>query len=302
MERYTQFRDKATGISPFMPVTQSSVVGVSDSALQQFLKTSKLDKIGSFIFFVIKFIISTPIGLLSVLFSNILGYSLVKPLSSLYLTLVGVKFEVSIENLKSRQVNSKFYPSKNELYFINFTGPLDLVSLIYLSNDEFVSLIPNKVGILKSFNKYEFLLKSLGFEIEGSELNYKSLQEKIVYVFAEGTTSNGKAILPFALKQETFNGLLKNLKINKIKSIGIKTVPSTLVTPLKSDKFEYYYKLMINFQINLKLRINNINELNPVEDSLIKIRNSFVSNGKFKLVSEEFTVCTKQEFIKTFKN
>jgi hypothetical protein len=312
MERYTQFRDKATGISPFIPVTQTNVIGVSDSSLQQFIKTSKLDQVGGFLLFLVRVVFALPFILISVLVSNMIGFSKTVALNRFILFIFGLNgYELSIENLKTKKLNrAQFYPSKGEIYFVNFSSPLDVLLLSIVANDEFVLLIPDKSGELQQVSKSGLISKSVaGLDVSNASqhpLEYKILKGKIIFIFAEGTTSNGKSILPFLLTQEKFNSFLSKLNdssivINKITSIGMKHYPSTLVTPLGSTPFKFFYKVLTSFSFNSKLRINTVNEVNPLENSLVKIRNSFTNNGKFKLISEEFNIDMKSKFISTYR-
>lgn len=316
MERYTQFRDKATGISPFLPVLHTSVIGGSDSGVGNLIKTIKLDVIVSVVLFTVRSTLAIPLLVVSSVLSCILGKSsvVVVVLNRIILFIMGLtSYELTIQNLKAKNLNrSSFYPKKNDVFFVNFTSPLDIALLSLISNDEFVILIPNSQGNLEQIHSsWKFIKLSLcGHQQQQlgggiKPLDYRTLQNKIIYIFPEGTTSNGKAILPFLLQQSKFqdfmNGLSQGGKNTyKIRTLGIKLYPSTLVTPLNYSIGSYIYKLLSTVSFSAKLRINIPNELDLGETDLVKLRSSFTNNGKFKLVSSELGVDSKVKFLESY--
>lgn len=308
MERYTQWRDKATGISPFLPVLHTNVIGVSETPVGNVIKTAKLDVLFSIILFTLKIVLVAPFVILSIVLSFVFGERKISGLNRFILLITGLtSYELTIQNLKAKNLNKSFYPNKNEVYLVNFSSPLDFFLLSILSNDEFVILVPNSKGNLQILTSWNFIKKSLsGYEQDDgtNPIDYTKLENKIVYIFPEGTTSNGKAILPFALTQTKFDEFISKLnqdkKTHKIKTIGIKYYPSTLVTPLKYSTFGYIYKLLTLLSYSGKIRINIPNELNAQDTNLAKIRQSFTNNGKFKLVSSELNIDSKIKFIENY--
>lgn len=297
MERYTQFRDKATGISPFLPVLQTNVIGVNKR--DDLLKTLKLDVALSFLIFIVKLVFVIPILILCLITLGQVHY-----LNRCLLFVMGLySYELSIQNLKSRtNISKNFYPSKNEVFLVNFTSPLDLCVLKLISNDDFVILIPNSKGDLVEISYLEFIQQSLKGDVldKIEKIDYNKITNKIIYIFPEGTTSNGKAILPFLLTQDSLNNFISNFNPLKIKTLGIKLYPSTLTTPLNYSIQSYLYKLLTLLSFEIKIRINSPNELDSKDSNLLKLRNSFTNNGKFKLISNELDFNKKQKFIESY--
>ncbi len=297
MERYTQFRDKATGISPFLPVLQTNVIGVNKR--DDLLKTLKLNVALSFLIFIVKLVFVIPILILC-----LITFGQVYYLNRCLLFVMGLySYELSIQNLRSRtNINKNFYPNKNEVFLVNFTSPLDLCVLKLISNDDFVILIPNLKGDLVEISSLEFIQQSLKGDVLNKieKIDYNKITNKIIYIFPEGTTSNGKAILPFLLTQDSLDNFISNFNPLKIKTLGIKLYPSTLTTPLNYSIQSYLYKLLTLLSFEIKIRINSPNELDSKDSNLLKLRNSFTNNGKFKLISNELDFNKKQKFIESY--
>lgn len=309
MERYTQWRDKATGISPFLPVLHTNVIGVSETPIGNLIKTAKLDVLFSIVLFTVKAVLVAPFVILSFVLSLFLGKSKIASLNRFILFITGLtSYELTIQNLKAKNLNKSFYPKRGDVFLVNYSSPLDFFLLSILSNDEFVILVPNAKGQLQLVTSWGFIQKSLSGYEQDEGANYKidfgNLQNKIIYIFPEGTTSNGKAILPFPLNQTIFDDFISKLnedkKTHKIRTIGIKLYPSTLVTPLQYSSFGYIYKVLTLLSYSAKIRINIPNELDAQDTNLDKIRQSFTSNGKFKLVTPELNIDAKIKFIENY--
>ncbi|CCH42818.1 hypothetical protein BN7_2363 [Wickerhamomyces ciferrii] len=308
MERYTQWRDKSTGISPFLPILQSNVLGYNESSIGKIIKNFKIDLVGSFILVLIKVVVILPLLLLSLVIGGIIGHGQIWWLNRLILSISGLtSYELTIQNLKSKNLNKSFYPSKGDVFLCNFSSPLDLITLYLISNDDFVILLPNTKGGLSIQSISQFLKKSISGvlldEID-SLIDYKQLENKIIYIFPEGTTSNGKSILPFKLNQTYFNEFINNLqsdkKTHKIRTLGLKYYPSTLVTPISYSSWSFLFKILSQLTYNVKARINFPNQLNSIDTDLNKLRLSFTNNGKFKLVSDELDINSKKAFIENY--
>jgi len=316
MERYTQWRDRGTGISPFAPILQTrNIIEINESIILKFIRKFKLDKIILMILFIIKVIIISPFLIISLILNKIIGLENMICFNRFIMFLTGlISIEFKIENIKKHErITKNFYPSFNEIFFMNFTSPLDFIIMCLISQNEFVILLPNEKGELIQLSSIEFIKKSyLSYDLVdniGEKINFKNLEKKIIYIFAEGTTSNGKSILPFSLNQESFNLFIENFeKITlgktkgnyKINTISVKLYPSSLVTPINISILKWIYKLLTNWRYDIKLKINLPNELNSKEKNLIKIRNSFTNNGKFKLISNDLNIESKKKFIENY--
>lgn len=314
MEKYSQFRDKATGIAPFWPITQSAsfLLSTNDNASPV---STALNFIVKHILLVIRVAVLTPLTILSFILSSSLGLTngLVQSLNKLVLLVLGIlSTEFTVENVKTRNVTKAHYPSRTQLFFVNFSNPLDIFILSTIANDDFVCLIPSlrtpfkfKKVTVSEFIKVSISgVSSTSWE-ESTKHDLKEFKNKTILIFAEGTTSNGKSILKFPFTQSQFNQFFQDLtvtndiKITKINSLGIKITPGKLTTPLEVSLIAYVYRLLTNVSgISYKVRLNVVNELNPLELDLNKIRNSFTNNGKFKLV--ELGHSEKAEFIKKY--
>lgn len=287
MEKYTKFSDKATGISPFMPIPNNN--GSRSPALIPLkVLVSIARTIGSLPFLILLALI--PInGIQSLLLRAVLF-------------ICGLlSYEVNIQGVKRAKDTTGFLPVKNEVYFVNFTSMMDYFILWLISKDSFVVLIPDVSGKLTKFNTLSFISRALCGDdsITGSEFTFNELTNKIVYIFPEGTTSNGKSIVPFTLTETQwksfYTDLCQDKKTHKIKTIFLKLYPSHLTTPLNLNTLQYLYRLLSEPSINYKIRINFVED-----QTLLKVKNAFAYNGKAKIL-QGVDLNSKKEFAKVFR-
>jgi hypothetical protein len=268
MEKYTQFRDKATGISPFMPTT------TAQSPLKQALGG---------VLFVVK------LNLLLVISPLLLAPFLNDYIWKLAFFILGAfSWDMHIQGVKRQSQLSQFYPATGELYMVNYTSPLDFLVLRSLCSD-FIIAIPNQEGHLRSYNTSQFLLRSMGLNTQGSQ--FINTKTKPIFIFPEGTTSNGKSLLRFKLDDKEWAPLAKEYKV---KTLAIKLIPSNLITTLPIEKAQYIYNVLSTPSIGFKIRIGFVQG-----DSLQHVRDTFNFNAKLKPVSLGWD--DKLEFMKTFK-
>lgn len=264
MEKYTQFRDKSTGISPFMPPTVTR--SVRSQAINGVL-----------------FLVRFPVML-------ILIPLLLIPLLNQYVwkwicSVLGISIDLNVETIKRKSDVSKFLPRQGELYVVNHTSPLDLLVMRRLSN-KFVILIADG-GNIKRVSSWQFALKSVGMSINGKD--YTPSNKDTVFLFPEGTTSNGKALVKFDITDSQWKSLSSQFKV---KTLAIKMTPSYMCSVMPLVAGEYFFQLLGVPSIHLKLRIGFVQG-----DTLQYVRDSFDRSG---LRSVQLGVQEKEEFKKQF--
>ncbi|EDO16260.1 hypothetical protein Kpol_505p37 [Vanderwaltozyma polyspora DSM 70294] len=283
MEKFTDWRDKGTGIAPFLPPTiKGPGIGL------QIVYT---------LYIALSCILLSPVILLYSISGN----------SSLLLVilkvLVGWKADIVIQDVKRKDIQpAKHYPMKGSIYFCNLSSPLDAILLSLIAQNDLIFLIPDG-SVLYKMNLQQlinFIMDgSLSPKKFGQEFSqYAQLKNYVTYLFPEGTCSNGKTVLPFNMKQDTLDELIEVSSSSlKIKTIYLKG-NNTLVTPLgSSSKFAYLIKACWK-SVTMKCKINN----DDVKPSLDSIRITINDGDKYKLVSKNLNIESKKKFTQEFKS
>ncbi|EJS41280.1 vps66p [Saccharomyces arboricola H-6] len=291
MEKYTNWRDNGTGIAPFLPNT--------------IRKPSSLMTAYSMFILTVKAVVVLPLIIVYILTNNngLLGLILKFTFSW--------KEEVSIQGVKKRDVNkSKHYPLKGKLYICNCTSPLDALTTALLAQGPVSLLVPsNDIVYSVSVRKFVDFILSGGLDIKlyGHKITELSkLSSTVNFMFAEGTSSNGKSILPFSITGKklkefidpslaTMNpAMAKNKKI-ELQTIQIRT-NKTAITTLPISNMEYLSRLL-NKGVHVKCKIN---EPQVVSDDLEEMRIALNGGDKYKLVSRKLDIQSKKQFVKEF--
>ncbi|CAI4055162.1 hypothetical protein SUVZ_16G4070 [Saccharomyces uvarum] len=291
MEKYTAWRDNGTGIAPFLPNT--------------IRKPSSMATACSMVLLALKTVIALPL---------ILIYSFTKQnvLLGLILKLVfSWKEEVSVQGIKKRDVEkSKHYPQKGKLYICNCTSPLEALSAVLLAQGPVSLLVPSNDIVYKVSVKgfFDFILAGgLDIKLHGHEVaELGQLRNTVNFMFAEGTSCNGKSVLPFSISGRklkefidpslaTMTPAMAKDKKFELQTIQIKT-NKTAITTLPISNTEYLSRLL-NKGVHVKCKIN---EPQVVSNDLEELRIALNGGDKYKLVSRKLDVESKRKFVKEF--
>ncbi|CAI4054072.1 lysophosphatidic acid acyltransferase LOA1 SKDI_16G3950 [Saccharomyces kudriavzevii IFO 1802] len=291
MEKYTNWRDNGTGIAPFLPNT----IRKPNSAMAAC----------SMVLMVIKIIIMLPLIIL---------YSLTNQNGLLALILKFVfswKEEVTVQGIKKRDVEkSKHYPQKGKLYICNCTSPLDALSVLLLAQGPVSLLVPSNDVVYKVSvkNFIDFVLAGgLDIKVYGHEIaELSQLGDTVNFMFAEGTSCNGKTVLPFGISGKKLKqfvdpsmatmspAMAKSIKF-ELQTIQVRT-NKTAITTLPISNMEYLSRLL-NKGVHVKCKIN---EPQVISDDLEELRITLNGGDKYKLVSRKLDVESKRKFVKEF--
>ncbi|KAI5960354.1 uncharacterized protein KGF55_004646 [Candida pseudojiufengensis] len=291
MEKFSAWRDKATGISPFMP--------------QPFpISQKKSNKTSLYLqLFLVKipiFLIKFPICLILISLYYITGSTTI--LNIIFKLLFGFnEITYSVDGIKKSQISKleSYKPIIGDLIISNYISPLDGFIFSLISGTSKISiLIPNKDG-----NLFEYSPWSLVNHCFGNKESKQPIQElskfnkkKIVFLLLEGTTSNNQSILPFIKLNSKYS--FEN-EFN-IKSIVLKLTPNyfNLPTTIETSKFTYLFELLTDFKIKyFKIKIYSFNQLN-----LNEIRKSFELNSLALINNPELSIDGKEKFINYYLN
>ncbi|QLG71166.1 hypothetical protein HG535_0B02040 [Zygotorulaspora mrakii] len=281
MEKFTNWRDRGTGIAPFLPPSVSAPGFGAKLVLGLTLLVKSL--------FILPLLVICAITRSKSVLKLIL------------LILFNCKVDVTIHGVKKRDMQgAKHYPQKDKLYMCNSSSPLDALALSLIALDQSLFLIPFEKTIYKmSREKYmDFVLDgSLNAKKYGQEVSsMDQLKGYVLFMFPEGTSSNGKSILPFQVdvdSMQEFLGYSSN-SATLVQTIHIK-INGTLVTPLTITKSKYIVRMLIK-GVNIKIKINEPQSIFPIDD----VRINMNDGNKFKLVSKTLDIESKGRFAQEF--
>ncbi|QLL32051.1 hypothetical protein HG536_0C02200 [Torulaspora globosa] len=281
MEKFTNWRDKGTGIAPFLPPSVGSI-GVASM-------------VGYIVLSVLKTILISPLVAVYVLTGS-------KPLFGLIAyILFDWKVDVTVQGVKRRLLNKReHYPHENAVYLCNSSSAVDAHVLDSIANGEPSFLIARDNQLFKmSKSQYmQFALDgSLNVKKYGKEIHsIEKSSGQVTFIFPEGTCSNGKTVLPFEIDEEHLAEFLEPLGSNvAVQVIHLKTNAS-LTTPLRVSKWEFVSRAIVN-GVHVKVKMHEPQGLRPLE----KLRVVMNDGNKFKLVSKTLNVEAKRKFVEEYE-
>lgn len=286
MEKFTNWRDKGTGISPFMPIKPPLY---DETGVMKYIQ---------YAFKLLIFLIKAPIAalLLSIYFIT----SIKAILRFVLLVVFGFKnYEVLADGVKRSNTLklTQLMPHVGDLVVANYSSPLDgfLFALGAETSWRRVAiLIPGSDG-----NVYEYSIWSLfGFTFTGVhtgskvDLSSPQLKKKACFLLLEGTPSNGKAVLPF--QNTTVSGF--NFKL-----LVVKFAPQFLTLPVPYiSKLRYIFELlsMSNIQKSfIKVKVYDLEG----KFSVPEIKNMFELNS-LSVLDSRLNLSEKQKFWEYYSN
>lgn len=302
MEKFTNWRDKGTGIAPFLPTPPPIS---QENGVKAFFNGLKLS---------LKLILILPIILVAVVAK---WTPVSRPLWKLAaILLCNWDVQVSVDGVKRRDQRSKHLPSKGQIYVVNYSSPLDCFVLWFISQGSIALCIPINDGKTVSMHQLS-MLEFVSFTLNGSlwesgnpahriVKNVEELKNQVCYVFAEGTTSNGKSVLPFSITQDFWDSFLdvnaagssssSKTQVSKssatqrqVQVINLK-INSSLTTPLSVGKWRYLLRVSTQ-GVSYKCKISD-----RFQPNLEKMRIALCGGDKFKLVGKELNADSKRKF------
>ncbi|CUS21881.1 LAQU0S04e02938g1_1 [Lachancea quebecensis] len=301
MEKFTNWRDKGTGIAPFLPTPPPLA---QEKGLKGFLGGLSL---------ALKLTLAFPIVLVALLLKWTPVY---RPMWKAAVKLVFAwKLQVSVQGVKSRKQGPQFMPTKGKVYVVNYTSPLDPLALWLIARGPVAFCVPNsrrKTISLNRLSLWDLVKFTLGGSTwDSTQPDYQEvksameLSNYVTYIFAEGTTSNGKSVLPFVITQQFWNDFLGEPTVGssssvkapssvatrdaEVRAVHIK-INGSLTTPLRVNKWRYLARASSQ-GVTYKCRISE-----PLGHDLEKTRVALCGGDKFKLVGKELNTESKMKF------
>lgn len=237
MEKFSSWRDKGTGIAPFVPIVSKRLT--VENAVASVIVAVKL-----------------PILVIIYVFSILMPRSAV----AACFNVCNIKIDFSVDGVRknnSAKINNA-RPGANHVVISNFSSPLDILVIFLVSSisllKEMVVLVPreDKMYQLSALEAMKLpfyappdVEKSLPLGKVISSCDH--LCGKLVVYWPEGTPSNNKGTLPLMEAQAKLTGLFK-LDNFTYSTMPLKYVPGNLTTPIPEITWIGFICRMANFK------------------------------------------------------
>lgn len=283
MEKYSQFRDRGSGIAPFFPATSntSSIYIVLYVCL--FLLRLPLFLISTTIYFL--FLQWLPLG---PLFRKIILW--------IILAIPGIWWvDLQIDGVKKGSLAKKHVgrvPGPSDIIASSFASPIDAVYLAAIFDPIFTISYPHThqirvistVGaIFRAFSMPEEYPARTSKLIDISTLIANNRQ-RVIVIFPECTTTNGKGIMPCS------PCLLASPDTSKIFPLHLRYNPSDITTPIPGQYISFLWNLLSRPTHSIRVRIaaSMENKNNKDTSKCNSLSSSAVSDDQLlKLDSQE---------------
>lgn len=248
MEKFSQFRDRATGIAPFLPVS-TRVSGLSTIS-HTFLFLFRLPLfityfLGYFLFF---HFLPLPIIFRKV---ALWGLMAIPGIWWIDLQLDGVKRGTLADQPRER------FPHPGSIIAANFTSPIDAIYLAAIFDPIFTVSYPETRQVQR-LSLLGAVIMALSPIRTGPPKNAKLVEitqliaenpTRVIAVFPECGTTNGKAILPFS------PSVLQCPPDVHIFPVSIRYTPSDVTTPIPGRWFQFLWDLLSRPTTCIRVRI-----------------------------------------------
>lgn len=300
MEKYTNWRDKGTGIAPFQPP--------SNDKESIFFNSSIVINFINLVLYIVRCLLLLPLIILSP-FVNL------KVLFLTGLTNGRIKIDFQVQGVKRSVLNKnphKYHLQKGQIYIVNYCSVISGIVLQYIANDNksIKYVVPNQETnelyelTLQQFIKFSMDGKSLDVVKFGTLIKEVSVEQLGKYtwiIFGEGTCSNGKSILPLQINKSMIETVMLGEENSNVDIIPITIkVNNSLVTPLGGSTIQYLMKLVIKYKCIAKVRIHQAHKLSSENNALDSIREELNDGDKYKLVSKSLDIKEKRKFSEDF--
>ncbi|KAL6693763.1 hypothetical protein J3F84DRAFT_379849 [Trichoderma pleuroticola] len=248
MEKYSQFRDRATGIAPFLPVSSPS------SAI-------------STLTHVLLFLVRLPVFLTYALGYFIVFHPLPLPVFVRKIALWGLMaipgiwwIDLQLDGVKRGTLSEqprKRVPHPGSIIAANFTSPVDAIYLAAIFDPVFTISYPGerkvrRIGLLQAVTKALAPVTTQpapSAQLVDLKDLVKQYPNRVIAVFPECGTTNGKAILPFS------PSILQTPPDVHIFPVSIRYTPSEITTPIPGQWLRFLWTLLSRPTTCIRVRI-----------------------------------------------
>ncbi|KAL5606852.1 hypothetical protein BROUX41_003229 [Berkeleyomyces rouxiae] len=248
MEKFTQFRDRGTGVSPFIPAKSKSSI------------FTKLFQTAAFLFRLPFFVVY------SALYFSLLQYLPLpqfarKILLWVLLAIPGIWWvDLQLDGVRRGTLSSQppsRVPRGGDILVANFTSPIDVVYLTAVFDPIFTLSFPGtrKVQCIGFLGAVRRALSPvvLSPPDEAALVDIADLQRKyrnrIILVFPECSTTNGTAILPLS------PSIVSSKESSRIFPVSLRYLPNDVTTPVPGTWGSFLFHLLSHSSIRIHVRM-----------------------------------------------
>ncbi|KAI9734087.1 MAG: hypothetical protein M1818_007025 [Claussenomyces sp. TS43310] len=251
MEKYSQFRDRGSGIAPFFPITSPPAGAYLPVYIFLFiLKLPFFITVATTYFLFLQWL---PLGPLAK-----------KAMLWMILGVPGIWWiDLQIDGVKKGSLgrgNADRVPEPSNVIASSFTSPIDSLYLAAIFDPIFTVSYPHTRQV-----QYISLLGSILRALSGPQeypppgarlVDLRTLvaehPKRVIVVFPECTTTNGKGILPFS------PSLVTLLPTTKIFPVNLRYTPSDITTPLPGTYLSFIWNLLSQPTHCIRVRIAEV--------------------------------------------
>ncbi|KAI0995268.1 hypothetical protein K3495_g12914 [Podosphaera aphanis] len=254
MEKYTRFRDRGTGITPFLPVNSESRRAYLPLHLILFILRLPFLVIGICCLLLLQWL---PFGLL---FKKIVLWMILGILGLWWI-------DLQIDRVKKGTLAKDYadkLPGPSDLIVSSFASPVDALYLAALFDPIFTASYPHTKQV-REISLLQAISRALANPEEHPPKNATMTdistlvaknRKRIIAVFPECTTTNGTGILPLSPCLHTSPSEAKIFPIN------LRYTPSDITTPVPGY-FSFLWKLLSQPSHSIRVRIAESMYNNP---------------------------------------
>ncbi|ODQ65216.1 hypothetical protein NADFUDRAFT_83262 [Nadsonia fulvescens var. elongata DSM 6958] len=309
MEKFSKWRDNGTGIAPYLPHAKSKSYGLSSGTLG-----AKIDTPISLILGIVRIPVLLVFLLLHILIFQWNPVCRRLSLSAcLYAT--GVWWwEIGVERIRKSTSNQKFnakLPKSGDVIISTFTSPLD--PLIYSTMYDSIFVIPQVTStgtVFTPLGLFDTMAAAVSLPESNSHKGSYKLEEimakasrvkKVIVVFMEGTTSSGRALLPFVPLPS--NEPLAIPGQSKIYPVAIKYNPPNITTPIPTHLFTWAWTLISQSSgWSVRFRVADAVDPASTKDIMGTIAESLTRVGRIRKVGDSLNIQGKRDFVQAWNN
>ncbi|RDW59696.1 hypothetical protein BP6252_12783 [Coleophoma cylindrospora] len=273
MEKYSQYRDRGSGIAPFFPVASQP--------------TGAYLPVHIFLFLIkLPIFLSVALSYFLVLQWFPLGSLAKKGMLWLILGVPGIWWiDLQIDGVKKGSLAKKHegrVPQPSSIIASSFTSPIDSLYLAAIFDPIFTISYPHtrQVQYISLFGAIlRALSKPKEFPPKGAVMtDLRTLvaehPKRIIVVFPECTTTNGKGIMPFS------PSLLTTPATTKIFPISMRYTPPDITTPIPGAYWSFLWNLLSKPTHCIRVRIAEVvyNTSKPTDGAPLEKRDRYMEN------------------------
>ncbi|KAK9462613.1 uncharacterized protein V1516DRAFT_670702 [Lipomyces oligophaga] len=307
MEKFSKWRDKGTGIAPFLPHPSSTFS--SSSSEGSILRI--ITKAATLLLVLCSLLIKIPLLIIWMLiYFALIGivrsWTVQRWCNRILLAILGLwnismKFEGNRPAVKApartkARRNLLCGPRPGDVVISNFISPLD--PLVYMTLYNCYFLIPSCDGSISHYSTSQCFKSALGLPSKSSNstmvlaehASKAKAQGKTVIFFVEGTTTNGRGFLhsPFQMIQNDLNGSLF--------PSYLRYLPPDITTPIP-PKTALHYLIRVMARWNLwttRVRVGTAVESIPA------CIDGVCALGRIKKLGPELAMTSKADFVRSW--